>query len=155
MWPCEDFCQAGYKKWAPSNTVVFLQANGSWKHLCQNDFAFLENQLTATQVYSHFIFKTFSELESWEIKAHLQYIVFDEVEHDSGLKNERGCLVSSFLCSLENICCLHSTAGTNLLLPVSSFSDHTVEIIETFSDFLSDEYKEEKWMKFLPDWVTN
>ena len=41
LWPDSDFPLEGYEKWAPIDTTVFLERNGSWQSLCQKTLIYL------------------------------------------------------------------------------------------------------------------
>ena len=41
LWPSNDFCIAGYEKWALINNVIFIERHGSWRYLCGSDFTVL------------------------------------------------------------------------------------------------------------------
>ena len=150
------FCSAGYDKWAPSDTVVFLEYCGSWRKLCGNDFSLLGSQLDQKDIYRQLIFPQFNTLTDDERKQHLLYIrdhLYQEVKHDVQLRNQRGVIAHMFIESLKELACLQSPLKNPLqLLPVKEFSDHTIPIFTTFPDefiFLSEEYREEEWMDFF------
>ena len=150
-WPL-GFCSAGYDKWAPSDTVVFLEFYGSWRKLCGHDFSLLGSQLDQKDIYSQLIFPQFHTLTDDERKQHLLYIrdhLYQEVKHDVQLHNERRLDARTFIASLKELACLQSPLNPLQLLPVKKFSDHTILIFTTFPDefiFLSEEYREEEWM---------
>ena len=154
LWPL-GFCSAGYDKWAPSDTVVFLEYYGSWKKLCGNDFSLLGSQLDQKDIYKQLIFPQFNTLTDDERKQHLLYIrdhLYQEVKHDVQLRNQRGVIAYMFIESLKELACLQSPLNPLQVLPVKEFIDHTIPIFNTFPDeflFLSEEYREEEWMDFF------
>ena len=154
LWPL-GFCSAGYDKWAPRNTVVFLEYYGSWRKLCGLDFSLLGSQLDQKDIYRQLIFPQFNTLTDDERKQHLLYIrdhLYQEVKHDVQLRNQRGVIAHMFIKSLKELACLQSPLNPLQLLPVKEFSDHTIPIFTTFPDeflFLSEEYREEEWMDFF------
>ena len=155
LWPVLGFCSAGYDKWAPSDTVVFLEYYGSWRKLCGHDFSLLGSQLDQKGIYRQLIFPQFHTLTDDERKQHLLYIrdhLYQEVKHDAKLHNERGLNARTFIASLKELACLQSPVNPLQLLPAKEFSDHTILIFTTFPDeflFLSEEYREEEWMDFF------
>ena len=154
LWPL-GFCRAGYDRWAPSDTVVFLEYYGSWRKLCGNDFSLLGSQLDQKDIYKQLIFPQFNTLTDDERKQHLLYIrdhLYQEVKHDVQLRNQRGVIAYMFIESLKELACLQSPLNLLQLLPVKEFIDHTIPIFTTFPDeflFLSEEYREEEWMGFF------
>ena len=154
LWPL-GFCNAGYDKWAPSDTVVFLEYNGSWRKLCGHDFSLLGSQLDQKDIYRQLIFPQFNTLTHDERKQHLLYIrdhLYQEVKHDVQLRNQRGVIAYMFIESLKELACLQSLKNPLQLLPVKEFIDHTIPIFTTFPDeflFLSEEYRKEEWMDFF------
>ena len=155
LWPLLSFCSAGYDKWAPSDTVVFLEYYGSWRKLCGHDFSLLGSQLDQNGIYRQLMFPQFHTLTDDERKQHLLYIrdhLYQEIKHDVQLHNERGLDARTFIASLKELACLQSPLNPLQLLPVKEFSDHTIPIFTTFPDeflFLSEEYREEEWMDFF------
>ena len=149
------FCNAGYDKWAPSDTVVFLEYYGSWRKLCGRDFSLLGSQLDQKGIYMQLIFPQFQVLTEDERKQHLLYIrdhLYQEVKHDAKLDNQRGVNANAFIASLKELACLQSPLNPLQLLPVKEFSDHTIPIFTTFPDeflFLGEEYREEESMDFF------
>ena len=138
-WP-DECCKAGYDKWVNLESLVFLQANGEWNCL---DLSI--DQLTSTDLYTRFIFKSFRYLSSSERKKHLLYIR-DHVLVNVSLKHK-----DMLLAELKTLACLKdSQNGT--LLPVSHFSDPNVKIFLIFSDhfrFPSKTYRDDNWLKFF------
>jgi sacsin len=155
LWPCEGFCDVASDKWA-SDDKVFLSDLGNWRELCQNEFSIIGKSISAIEVYSQIIFVVFGQLDRPERMEHILYIrdyLFDNAKHESKLKNDhRGSIAKEFITNLKNVNCLESPNNPEVLLPISAFADHTVEIIATFSSnflFLNNEYRDEKWMKFF------
>ena len=157
LWPCDSFCKAGYNIWAPKDEVVFLEKGGSWTNLCQSDFSILGKCISAQDVYIQLIFKVFHLLSPKERKDHLKYIrdfVYPDAVYTSvsAWKDENKRAAINFINELLELKCFEPKAHLNELLPISRFSDHTIEIFTTFSDsflFLSEEFKDEAWMKFF------
>ena len=163
LWP-PDFCSAGYDKWAPSDTVVFLEFYGSWRKLCGhdfsllgsqldqkdiyrqliswrklcgNDFSLLGSQLDQKGIYRQLIFPQFQILTDDERKQHLLYIrdhLYQEVKHDVQLYYQRRLDARTLIESLKELACLPSPLNPLQLLPVKEFSDHTIPIFTTFPD---------------------
>ena len=156
LWPCNSFCNVAYEKWAPKDEVVFLSRSGSWEYLCGSDITLLSQNIYAEDVYNDLIFKVFSTFSHSERRSHLEYIrdeVYPNACHASKSNNEmerthRAAAVM-FKSKLSELECLNHESK---LLPISSFSDHTVNIFKTFPDkflFLSEEYQSEDWMIFF------
>lgn len=154
LWPSDDFCEQGYEKWAPFDKIVFLKVCASWKALCRNDFKLIGKELTPTEVYSKLIFKVFKMLTYEERRLHLIYIrdkIFPDIEIDWNSSRRKG-KVELFVNNLKSLEVLNSPSSDAVLLPISSFADHTVSIFNLFPEkfmFLDKEYKHEEWLKFL------
>ena len=147
LWPL-GFCSAGYNKWAPSDTVVFLHPQGSWKRLCGNDFSFLGLQLNGKDIYSHIIFPQFNKLNADERRQHLLYIKNNIYPHFKFIGSPDQI---PFVTILKELKCLESPV-TAQLLPVNSFSDHRIPIFTTFPKrflFLSEDYRKDEWIDFF------
>ena len=157
LWPSENFCIAGYEKWALINNVVFLDRHGSWRYLCGSDFTLLGTIEGETRIYSFLIFPCFSKLTHCEQKQHLEYIrdhLFDDIKHDAERSNKRGLLAAQFIAELKSLKCLPASSNSNELLTISSFCDHKVEIFTTFPEgflFLVNEYQDDSWLPFFHD----
>ena len=138
-WPVEC-CKAGYDKWVNLESLVFLQANGEWNCL---DLSI--DQLSSTDLYTRFIFKSFRYLSSSERKKHLLYIR-DHVLVNVSVKDK-----DMLLAELKTLACLKDSQN-GALLPVSHFSDPNVKIFQIFSDhfkFPSKTYRDDDWLKFF------
>ena len=155
LWPSNDFCIAGYEKWALINNVVFIERHGSWRYLCGSDFTVLGTIEDERKIYSLLIFPCFSKLTHHERKEHLEYIrdyLFDDVKLDAERSNKRGLLATQFIAELKSLKCLPASSNSNELLTISSFCDHEVEIFTTFPEkflFLVNEYQDDSWLPFL------
>ena len=138
-WPVEC-CNAGYDKWVNLESLVFLQADGEWN--CLN---LSIDQLSSTDLYTRFIFKSFGYLSSSERKEHLLYIR-DHVLVNVSVKDK-----DMLLAELKTLACLKDSQN-GALLPVSHFSDPNVKIFQIFSDhfkFPSKTYRDDDWLKFF------
>ena len=135
---------------------MFLSRSGSWEYLCGSDITVLSQNIYAEDVYNDLIFKVFSTFSHSERRSHLEYIrdeVYPNACHASKSNNEmerthREAAVM-FKSKLSELECLNYG---NKLLPISSFSDHAVDIFKTFPDkflFLGEEYQSENWMIFF------
>ena len=155
LWPSNDFCIAGYEKWALIDNVVFLERHGSWRYLCGSDFTVLGTIEGEGKIYSLLIFPCFSKLTHHERKQHLEYIrdyLFNDVKLDAERSNKRGLLAAQFIAEFKSLKCLPTSPNSNELLTISSFCDHKVEIFTTFPEkflFLVNEYQDDSWLPFL------
>ena len=155
LWPSDNFCFAGYEKWALINNVVFLHKLGSWRYLCGSDFTVLGTIEGETKIYSFLIFPCFSKLTHHERKQHLMHIrdhLFDDVKHDGKCSNDRRFVAAQFIADLKSLKCLPASPNSNELLSIGSFCDHKVEIFTTFPEkflFLVNEYQDDSWLPFL------
>ena len=155
LWPSDNFCFAGYEKWALINNVVFLHKLGSWRYLCGSDFTVLGTIEGETKIYSFLIFPCFSKLTHHERKQHLMHIrdhFFDDVKHDAKCSNDRRFVAAQFIADLKFLKCLPASPNSNELLTIGSFCDHKVEIFTTFPEkflFLVNEYQDDSWLPFL------
>ena len=165
LWPSGGFCNAGYSKWAPCESVVFLGYNGEWRHLTE-DFNVIGTSLDKRKIYLDLVLPSFDCLSSEERKMHLEYIR-DKLFHNAKRESEfsgrdlRYCNAESyriavnFVQTLKNLKCIEHPK-TNELKIISHFSDHTISIFELFQDnfiFLPKNYCDEfeEWKEFFHD----
>ena len=136
----DECCEAGYDKWANSESVVFLENSGEWNCL---DLSVIE--LSSSDVYIKFIFPAFRDLNASERIEHLLYI------RDRILKSVSVVVKNDLLAKMKEVACLEDLTS-NCLLPVFHFSDPKITIFQTFSDhfiFPGEEYNDNKWLKFF------
>ena len=162
LWPSFGFCDAGYTKWAPPDSVVFLEFYGGWRNLT-SDFTMIGSSLDEKVIYMDLIFPNFAKLTSEERRSHLQYIkdnIYPSAKHDSAYAgtrkshmSKRGFIALNFIHSLNNLPCIECPQ-TNQLKAVKEFSDHTIPILSIFSHkfiFVGDDYRDDDWMEFFRD----
>ena len=166
LWPNDEFCKAGYCKWAPHETVIFLEYYGDWRKLT-TDFNIIGSIPDERDIYLDLIFPKFHILDSEERMLHLLYIrdtLYQSAKHDKtydekylgrhtnmSLKRKKSSL--EFLGKLESLPCIECPK-TKLLKPVKEFSDHTNPVFNLFPErfiFLNEEYKDPEWMEFFKD----
>ena len=153
IWP-ESFCDIAYEKWAPQDSVVFLQPDGSWTRLCEsNSSSLLSTKTTPEDVYIDLIFKVFDTFTNEEIKSHMLYIrneIYPACLHLSDSPNlSESEKAKQFLNCLSELKFLEHSSE---LLPINRFCDHKVEIFSMFPDkfiFLNEEYRDECWLPFF------
>ena len=154
LWPVDEFCKAGYEKWAPMDRTVFLDPMGSWKILCSDISSLGGQELDNKDIYAQIVFPIFHLLTSEERKEHLRYIkdnMYQDLVHESKYGNKkRRSAASDFLLTLRTLECLESKCGA--LCSIKNFSDHTVPIFTTFPthfEFVPEEYMSDEWLEFL------
>ena len=155
LWPDLDFPQEGYEKWAPIDSTVFLETNGSWQSLCQENFNLLGMKLSPAQVYCKVVFPVFNKLDFNERMSHMKYIrdsLFPDLKHALRMSGEQKERAQNFKKAAETLPFLVSSSAEEKLFPVSYFVDHTAEIFNTFPEsfnFLDEEYRGKEWLEFL------
>ena len=155
LWPDSDFPQEGYEKWAPIDSTVFLERNGSWQSLCKENFNLLGMELSPAQVYCKVVFPVFNKLDFNERMSHMKYIrdsLFPNLKHALQMTGEQKERAQNFKKAAEILPFLVSSSAEEKLFPVSYFVDHTVEIFNTFPEsfnFLDEEYRGKEWLEFL------
>ena len=160
LWPSSGFCDAGYNKWAPPQSVVFLEYYGDWRHLT-NDFSVIGTGLNEKNIYSELIFPSFPRLSSEERQKHLEYIkdhIYESVKVASEYQgmntelNDKKKIAMNFIMELRRFECIEHPE-TKQLTCVCNFSDHTVPIFSTFKDhfiFLPQQlYQSKTWIDFF------
>ena len=160
LWPLLGFCDAGYNKWAPPQSVVFLKYYGDWRHLT-NDFSVIGRGLDEKDIYSELILPSFPHLSSEERQKHLEYIrdhIYESVKRAASEYQGRNMKLINqqqnamkFIRKLKSLECIEHPV-TKQLTSVCSFSDHTIAIFSTFRDhfiFLPKEYHNKTWMEFF------
>ena len=155
-------CMAGYQDWVGDS--VFIKEMGSWTKLSSSS-QFGLKQITAVEVYLHFIFPSFSQLSEADRYEHLKFIknsLYDMCKNESirsGMSEENQCSIQNaktFMKALKQLKCVPSVCGN--LLPVSSYFDHQVELFHAFSDDfpkLPSEMQAEEWRDFCKGLVLN
>ena len=121
-WPVEC-CKAGYDKWVNLESLVFLQASGEWN--CLN---LSIDQLSATDLYTRFIFKSFGYLSRSERKEHLLYIR-DHVLVSVSAKDK-----DMLLAELTTLACLEDSQNGTLLLVSHFYDPNRGVLVEKVSD---------------------
>ncbi|XP_019851646.1 PREDICTED: sacsin-like [Amphimedon queenslandica] len=155
LWPDPQFPVEAYDKWAPIDRIVFLERNGSWKWLCQNNFSLLGQELSPTEVYCDIIFPVFYKLDFEERLCHMEYIrkyLFPNLKHALQMTGEQSEQAIKFVNCAKKLPFLVSHSNDNKLYPVNHFVDHTMKIFNFFSDrfhFLVEEYRKKEWLDFL------
>ncbi|XP_019858269.1 PREDICTED: sacsin-like [Amphimedon queenslandica] len=157
LWPDADFPLIAYDKWAPIESIVFLEKNGSWKYLCSTIHSLFGEDLSSTEVYCEIIFPIFNQLSFKERKVHMAYIrqnIFPNLKHALRMKGEQNELAKKFVNCAKglNFLVCQTCTDRNVLYPVNHFVDHTMDIFNIFSDrfhFLDTEYRKEQWLDFL------
>ncbi len=153
--PSESFPIIAYDKWAPKDSVVFLEPNGSWTHLCESNSSLLCTRTTPEDVYVELIFKVFNTFTKKERMKHILYIRDEIYQHsfhlsESPIESTESETATNFLHYLRELKFLEHS---NELLPINRFCDHTVKIFSMFPDefiFLDKEYKDDDcWMHFF------
>ena len=159
LWPFSGFCNAGYNKWAPPQSVVFLEYYGDWRNLT-NDFSVIGTSLDEKDIYSELILPSFPSLSFEERQKHLEYIrdhIYEIVKRASEYEGRNMKLINQqqvamkFIMKLKCLECIEHPV-TKQLTSVCNFSDHTIAIFSTFRDhfiFLSKEYHNKTWMEFF------
>ena len=160
LWP-PGFCDAGYNKWAPPQSVVFLENDGDWKNLT-NDFSVIGTGLNEIDIYSELILPSFPSLSFEERQKHLEYIrdhIYESVKRASEYEGRNMKLINqqqvamNFIKKLKCLECIEHPV-TKQLTSVCNFSDHTIAIFSTFRDhfiFLPKEYHNKTWMEFFQE----
>ena len=155
LWPQDDFCYAGYNKWASSSSVIFLERHGDWRYLTKSSsFDPIGSNLSSIDVYMELIFPIFCFLTPEERESHLLYIrdhVYPKVKHDSEYIGTTDSSSKDFIEKLKALPCIECP-DTNQPRAVKDFCDHNVPIFTCFPDsflFLSKVYHEERWMDFF------
>ncbi|XP_019861385.1 PREDICTED: sacsin-like, partial [Amphimedon queenslandica] len=156
LWPDDpQFPLEAHDKWAPIDRIVFLERDGSWKWLCQNNFSILGQELSPTEVYCDIIFPVFDRLNFDERMCHMEYIrksLFPNLKHALQMTGKQSEQAKKFVNCARNLPFLVSHSNDDKLYPVNHFVDHTMEIFNSFSDrfnFLAEEYRKEEWLDFL------
>ena len=153
LWP-DEFCKAGYEKWASIDSIVFLHRLGPWKTLCSDISSLGGEELDNKDIYADFIFPKFHLFVPKEREDHLRYIkdnMYRDLMYDHQYSNpKKRNAAGIFLSRLQALNCLKSKNGN--LFPIKNFSDHTLLIFTTFPayfEFVPDEYKNHEWLEFL------
>ena len=143
VWP--NSCSNGYNSWIAGYTAIFLKDNGHWTQLGPLKYLSVST-ISEAGLYNQFIFSHphFGQMVDKDRYAHLQYIRDNlysliQVKRKSRItkhteENEKHviCQAISFYNNLVGLKCIGPT-GT-VLLPISSFCDHTQNIFCTFPD---------------------
>ena len=156
LWPDDpQFPLETHDKWAPIDRIVFLERDGSWKCLCQNNFFLLGQELSPTEVYCDMIFPVFDKLDFDERMCHMEYIrksLFPNLKHALKMTGEQSEQAKKFVDCAKKLPFLVSDSNDDKLYPVNHFVDHTVDIFNSFPDkfsFLVEEYRSKEWLEFL------
>ena len=153
LWP-DEFCKAGYDKWAPIDKIVFLHPLGPWTTLCSDIASLGGHELDKKNIYADIIFPKFHLFVAKEREDHLRYIkdnMYQHLMYESQCGNQKKRDdANTFLSRLQALNCLESKNRN--LFPIKKFSDHTLPIFTTFSnyfEFVPEEYKKHEWLEFL------
>ena len=151
-------CMAGYQDWVGNS--VFIKETGSWTKLGSSSQLEIK-QITAVEVYLKFIFPNFSQLSEDDRYEHLKFIrnsLYDMCRNESQssfrswMSKEDQCSIQNaktFMEALKQLKCVPSVSG--ILLPVSSYFDHEVELFHVFNDDfpkLPSEMQNKEWRDF-------
>ena len=155
LWPVDGFCTAGYEKWAPIDSTVFLDTMGPWKALSSDIFNLGGQELDKRDIYAQIVFPIFHLLTSKDREEHLIYIkdnMYQDLVHENKHHNtKRRSAASNFLFRLQDLKCLKSKSGA--LCSIKNFADHTVPIFAAFPthfELVPKEYTDpDKWLEFL------
>ena len=159
IWPFSGFCDAGYNKWAPSQSVVFLENDGDWRNLT-NDFSVIGTGLDEIDIYFELILPSFPCLSFEERQKHLEYIrdhIYESVKRASEYEGRDKRFIRqkqnamNFIMQLKCLKCIEHPV-TKQLMCVGNFSDHTVPIFSTFRDhfiFLPQQYHDDNWLELF------
>ena len=159
IWPFSGFCDAGYNKWAPSQSVVFLENDGDWRNLT-NDFSAIGTGLDEIDIYFELILPSFPCLSFEERQKHLEYIrdhIYESVKRASEYEGRDKRFIRqkqnamNFIMQLKCLKCIEHPV-TKQLMCVGNFSDHTVPIFSTFRDhfiFLPQQYHDDNWLELF------
>ena len=161
LWP--DSCSNGYNSWIAGYNTTFLKSNAHWTHLGSSQ------QLSVTvisqeQLYDQFIFKHphFALMCEQDRYAHLMYIrdtLFSGIDsyrlrqiHTRTSDYDRHKIYEAqrFYGNLVSLHCIGTTNA--VLLPISSFCDHTQDIFCVFPDdfkTLPECLKKKEWLIFF------
>ena len=163
VWPMS--CPAaGYQSWSSEKTFVFIKSNASWTDLGSAEQLYVQ-KISAVELYNKFIFPYFQKLSETERYTHLNYIRnalfssinFTKKQHlrECGLleleKKEKSA-AEIFYNSLLTLKCIGS--DNLILLPISSFCDHTQKIFHVFSKYfqiLPEILQSPDWLSFFKE----
>ena len=161
VWP--DSCSDGYNDWVKGHYVIFLKSDGYYSHLgSQTQFSI--TTISELGLYNQFIFPHphFGLMTEEDRYAHLVYIrenLFESVVSFKDMNKTKRMDASRkqkireaqlFFYELLALKCIGPTNA--VLLPISSFCDHTQDIFCEFPDdfkLLPVELKDKKHLKFF------
>ena len=161
LWP--KSCSNGYNSWIAGYNTAFLKSDAHWTCLGS------PQQLSVTvisqeQLYNQFIFKHphFSLMCEQDRYAHLKYIrdilfsgiqSYTQKQTPNRMSDHERHKIYEAQRFYSNLVSLHCIGATNaVLLPISSFCDHTQDIFCVFPDdfkTLPECLKKKEWLIFF------
>ena len=161
VWP--NSCSNGYNSWIAGYSAIFLKNNGHWTQLGPlKKLSVLT--ISEAGLYNQFIFchPHFGQMVDKDRYAHLKYIrdnlffkiqIYRKAKIKKDTEENLRLVINeaaNFYRSLVSLNCIGAT--DTILLPISTFCDHTQDIFCTFPDdfkILPKELRGMEWLDFF------